>query len=303
MKPRQPAHPGSWSSRSLAGPFRHRFFYAAIRLAGRHAAYALLLPVVLVYALSPRLLRRSRPYHSRLFPGDGPFRRTGRRVRHYLEFGKVLVDRAAAGILGSQDVDITLEDRELLRSLVDQGKGLVLLTAHVGCWQNILAMLGDIGRPVGVLAHRDPGDVDRHAHEHGRESAPFFFIDPLSPYGGALQILETLKGGGVVCMMGDRVFGSDRNTLPTEFLGGTVTLPLGPYYFASASGSPLAVVLSLRTGPGRSRLWVEEVMSIPPGLGREAPAYSSFAAAFMLRVEAFVRENPYQYFNFYDLWT
>ncbi|MEW5775080.1 MAG: lysophospholipid acyltransferase family protein [Thermodesulfobacteriota bacterium] len=292
-----------WSSRSLAGPWRHRFFYAAIRLGGRRAAYPFLWPVALAYALAPGVARRCRPYHGRMFPGDGPVRGLARRFRHFLEFGRVLVDRAAAGILGSLDVEIRPEDRDLLRSLAARGRGVVLVTAHVGCWQGVLAILGDAGRRVGVLARRDPGDVDRHAHEHAGGEAPFFFIDPAGPFGGALEVLATLKAGGLVCMMGDRAFGSDRNTLAARFLGGEARTPFGPYYFASAAGAPLAVVLSRRTGPGRVRLWVAQAMDVPPGLGRDGEAYAGFAADYMRRVEGAVREAPYQYFNFYDVWS
>lgn len=302
MSPARPVVAG-WSSRSLAGSWRHRFFYAAIRLAGRRTAYAFLWPVVLAYALTPGVARRCRPYHGRMFPNDGPVRGLARRFRHFLEFGKVLVDRAAAGILGQLDMEIRPEDRDLLRSLVDRGRGVVLVTAHVGCWQGMLAILGRIGRRVAVVARRDPGDVDRHCHEHGAGEAPFFFIDPAGPFGGALEVLETLKSGGVVCMMGDRAFGSDRNTLAREFLGGAAQAPFGPYYFASAAGAPLAVVLSRRTGPGRGRLWVAQVMDIPAGMGRDGEAYAGFAADFLRQVEGAVREAPYQYFNFYDLWN
>jgi len=291
-----------WSSRSLGGPWRHRFFYSAIRLGGRRVAYAFLWPVVLAYALIPGVARRCRPYHRRMFPGDGPVRGLARRFRHFLEFGKVLVDRAASGILGSLDMEIRGEDRELLRSLLERGKGLVLVTAHVGCWQGMLAVLGDTGRRVGVLAHRDPGDVDRYAHEHAGGEAPFFFIDPAGPFGGALEVLDTLKSGGVVGMMGDRAFGSDRNTVSLEFLGGAARVPFGPYYFASTAGAPLAVVLSRRTGPGRGRLWVARAMDLPASLGRDGDAYSGFAADFIRQVEGTVREVPYQYFNFYDVW-
>ncbi len=46
---------------------------------------------------------------------------------------------------------------------------------------------------------------------------PFRIIDPLGYMGGVLEMMEVLKKGEVLSIMGDRVFGSDRKTVVCKF--------------------------------------------------------------------------------------
>jgi predicted LPLAT superfamily acyltransferase len=293
----------SWSSRSIGSRWQHGFFYSLIRIAGRRAAYAMLRFVVLYYVLfRPSARDRSRPYLDRRFPGRNAFSRLRDSYRISLEVGKALVDRAVLGILGPGQFTVVHSRREELSKLVREGRGLILVTAHVGCWQVAMANLGLLQTRINLLIHREEGDVDLHYFEHGSGGAPYRIIDPAAPLGGALEMLQVLKQGEVLCIMGDRAMGGDRSTVDVDFLGGAVQLPFTPYKLASATGAPVAVIFPYKSGASSYALQLAKVIRVPENLGRSPGAYRPYAEQFVRTLEDFVEEHPYQYFNFFDMW-
>lgn len=304
----------SWSSGSVASRLQHRIFYTSIRLGGRGVAYFMLFFVVLWYTASPRIRARSTPYLLRRFPRAGRAAMLRHAFRLNLAFGLTLVDRAVAGITGDFAVRATEADKRAVLDLLAEGRGLVLLTAHVGNWQAALSGLDFTNAPKAIVMHRADADVDRHYYEHGGGEAPFTVIDPAGPLGGALEMMDVLRGGGMLCGMGDRAFGSGRGTLDVDFLGGSVRVPWSFYRIAAAMGAPVAVLFTRRTGPGTVVIELARVLRVAPdsatdsgtvsgsGAGRAPRTYLPQAREFAAALEGFVHEEPYQFFNFYDLW-
>jgi predicted LPLAT superfamily acyltransferase len=261
-----------WTSRSIGSNFQHRIFYALIRWGGRRAAYALLYPVVAWYVLCRPLVRaRCRPYLEHRFPARRGWRRLLDSFRMSLALGKSLVDRAVVGILRPEAMRPAVEGREELLRLAQEEKGLILLVAHVGCWQAAMSALRFLGRPVSMLMQREEGDVDRHWFEHAGVACPYRIIDPRGFLGGALELLEVLKNGEVLSVMGDRLLGNDRNAVTVEFLGGPVRLPYSVYQLASATGAPIAVLLPHKSGPDRYAMRLYEVIRVPSAGPRRRP--------------------------------
>lgn len=186
----------SWSARSIGSRWQHRFFYALIRLAGRRAAYVMVVFVAIYYVLfRPSVRNRSRPYLSRRFPGRNALLRLWDSYRIIVEIGKVLVDRAALGILGPGQLTVRHSRREDLVERIREGRGLILVTAHAGCWQFAMESLRMLETPVSLLLHREEGDVDLHIFEHRGDDAAFRSSIPPVPSGaGDASSVETWRG-------------------------------------------------------------------------------------------------------------
>lgn len=260
--------------------------------------------MVLYYTLfRPAVRARSRHYLLRRFPGRNPLARLWDSYRLNLGIGRILVDRAVLGILGPGRLRVSLAGQEELTALLAEGHGLVLVTAHVGCWQLAMSSLSVLATSVSLLIHREEGDRDRHFFEHGGGCAPYRIIDPTGALGGTLEMLQVLKDGEVLCIMGDRVMGGAAGTISVDFLGGAVELPFSPYKLASATQAPVAVIFPYRDQAGNYALQVARVIRVPADLGRAAAAYRPYAAEFARALEAFVNAHPYQFFNFFDMWA
>jgi predicted LPLAT superfamily acyltransferase len=115
-------------------------------------------------------------------------------------------------------------------------------------------------------------------------------------------MMNVLKKGEVLSIMGDRVFGDVRSTLSVDFLGSPVKVPLSPFKLGSATGAPIAVMFSHKSGPDSYELTVEDIIRVPREPGRPNTAFRPFAAQFTLCLESYVERHPYQFFNFFDMW-
>lgn len=292
-----------WTSRSIGSKLQHNIFYTLIRFGGTAAAYAALNCVALYYTLcKPAVRKKADPYLTRRFRTGNHFTRLLDCYRLYVGLGKALIDRAVIGIKGPGHMHITCSDQDILTGLINEGRGLVLLTAHVGCWQVAMSALRSLNTPVSLLLHREEGDVDLHYFEHSGSPAPFRIINPMGYLGGALEMVEVLKKGEVLSIMGDRIFGDVKNTLQVEFLKNPVILPFSAYKLASATGAPIAVLLSHKSGPDSYELTVDDVMHVPHDTGRPEKVFYPYAARFAGVLESYVQRYPYQFFNFFDMW-
>ncbi len=291
-----------WTSRSIGSSWQHQSFYLMIRLGGRRAAYALLYGVVFYYVLLPSVRQKCRYYLSRRFPEASGWGSFWNSYRMTLELGKVLIDRALVGILGAEQVKVKLEGRQELLDLLAENNGLILVNAHVGCWQVAMSALEFVNTPVNLLMQREEDDIDRHYYEHAGIECPYRIIDPRGYLGGVLEMVEALKGGEVLSVMGDRMLGDDRNGVAVEFMGGMVTMPFSAYKLASATGAPIVVLFSYKTGPDSYSLKLYKIIRVPAGLGRGSSIYQPFVREFAESLEDFCREHPFQFFNFFDMW-
>lgn len=293
-----------WSSRSLGSRFKHEIFYRLIRHLGAWAAYPLLYAVVFYYSLRPSVNRRSRPYLSRRFPAAGLIRRWSQAFRLNLAFGLVLLERAVMGITGRLTFSAPDGSEEIARQLLSEGRGLVVLTAHIGAWQTGLGWLDKIDVPVNLVQRRQDVDVDRHFFEHRPGTRVPKIIDVQEPPSALAAMASALLSGEIVCIMGDRVQKAGASAVKASFLGDDILLPGAPFYLAAKVGAPIAVVFTRRSGPSQvaGKIWKIIRPNNEARAGRPddiLPLVEMFADC----LEEYVAAEPYQFFNFYDMWS
>ena len=207
---------------------------------------------------------------------------------------------------------VQLEGLELLRTVLAEGRGALLVSAHLGAWALYVTALAAAGIPaallVGVQHNRR---VDELILGIPGDSVRFISKGKGSPR----QLLQALREGRVIVMVADH-YSSDQQVL-APFLGREAyTLPL-PGALVARYGLELFRMLGQRVGGGRHQLRIERVAlpSVRTGLAREQRAGeegAESAASEELRLcvarrmneslgEA-VRELPEQYFWYHDRW-
>ncbi|MBN1506049.1 MAG: lysophospholipid acyltransferase family protein [Sedimentisphaerales bacterium] len=303
-EPRTPVSNAQWTSRSVGKRWQYAIFSLLVRAGGRRIGYLCMYVVVAWYVLlRPFVRRRCRYYLNRRFPdAKNPLVRLWHDYRRIEALGESLLDRSAYGLLGPEILKLTFPEGPRMRELIREGRGLIILSSHVGCWQVAMAAFALLRVPVHIVMHKEAGDVDpRWFHYAGRQ-APFAVIDPAQPMGGVLQMIAALKDNYVLAMMGDRVFGGDPNTLPARFLGAPVHFPVSPYRLASMQGSPIAVVSSYKAAYSHYQVEMTHIIRVPAGLGRANAAYAPYLHEYVEVLEDFTAAHPWQFFNFHDMW-
>lgn len=297
-------NPGRWTSRSIGTKFQHHFFYSLIRIGGQRLAYFFLYFIILYYILfRPSIRKKCYFYLSHRFPDAPSFKMLLLSFRFSLEFGKVLIDRAVIGILGVEGLSIFFEKREYVSDLISKGKGVIFLMAHAGCWQTALSAMSFFKTPVNMVIHREEGDVDRPYFEHQKKKQPYRIIDPEGYLGGTLDMINVLKKGEILCIMGDRVFGNPKNSVSVDFLGEKAAFPFSVFKVASVSGSPVVVILTYKIGATRFGVDMAKIIYVPQNLGRSGDQFKPYVSEFVNILEKYTEDHPFQFFNFYDMWN
>ncbi len=291
-----------WTSRSIGSSWQHQSFYLLIRCGGQQAAYLLLYCVVFYYTLLPSIRRKCSFYLSRRFPQAGRWQQFLNSYRMNLALGKVLVDRALVGILGADRLDVKLHGKQELMDLIAAGKGVILVNSHIGCWQVAASVLDFVDTPINLLIQREEGDIDRHHFEHSGGECPYRIIDPRGYLGGVMEMLQVLKRGEVLSVMGDRMLGNDKNGVDINFMGGKVTVPFSAYKLASATGAPIVALLSHKVSGNSYAIKISSTINVPANLGRGKENFTPYAQEYAGILEKYCEEHPFQFFNFFDMW-
>src|SRR2546427_7256321 len=134
--------------------------------------------------------------------------------------------------------------RRLIQALLSEGKGLIVLTLHLGNWEMGLAHLAGMGRPVSVVLRPEDSEAAPYEGEARRRAGVRIVPAGESAWNG-LDLLLALRRGEIVAIQGDRPFGPLRER--ARLFGAAVDLPAGPFLLAQASGAPiLAVCVPIR---------------------------------------------------------
>jgi predicted LPLAT superfamily acyltransferase len=280
----------------------HSIFYLILRLFGLRGGYGLLFPTVLFYVLfSRKIHRRTKPYLHKRFPTHGPWQYAGDTIRNVLSFGRVLVDRGWLGCASGAAFSCDMDGLETLQAITAEGKGAILLTAHVGNWQTALAHLRFLTVPVHVMMHYDQQDARKHYFDLGKKQRGFAIITTDGPFGGMIEATAALQRGEFVTVMGDRhIKGPFSNV---DFLGRKARFPNAAYTLAAHLNVPVVVLLSAKTGARGFQLRVWDVLHPQFGPARDRQSVlDDCCRKFARALEKYLKIFPYQWYNFYDFW-
>ena len=188
-----------------------------------------------------------------------------------------------------------------IRAVLDEGRGAILATLHIGQWDLGLKLLSRFDVPVHVvMLSEDPREVTRYAEAarswtrlqvHQMGESPLL----------AVRLMAALKRGEVVAIQIDRPAGP--NVMRVDFFGAPTPLPTGPVSLALATGAPVLPVFVLFDRKDRFRL-----LSVPPlRFERDRTQDEVLQTERGLRrlvevMESVVSRHPDQWFNFYDVW-
>ncbi len=279
-----------------------RIVVAVARLLGRRAVGVLMRFVAAWYALlHPGVRRASRAY----------LRRVGRRgdladvVRHVFTFAQVATDRLflVRGEFGRFQFE--RHGEEHLRRHCDEGRGAVILLAHVGSFEVLRTLSRERRLPVNVVGYfRNAARINAALRDvDPTVDARLLEIRPGDP-SFVFEIEDCVRRGELVGTMGDRV-GFDGKAARVPFLGADAAFPTGPYLLAAALRCPVYLGFGLYAPPNRYELHCEpfaEELTLPRGPARDA-AVRELVARYARRLEHYCRAYPENWFNFYDFWS
>ncbi|MGA3144534.1 MAG: hypothetical protein ABSF10_16155 [Verrucomicrobiota bacterium] len=290
-----------WTGRTRGGYFGNWFFVQLIRVLGLRGAYAWLVFVAAYFTFaSPRSYRASVNYLQRVLGPKPWWQRPLLVYRHFFSFGVTLLDRMAV-VIGRHQMSCAFEGEERFREFLDQGKGIILLGAHVGGWEIAGHLLGRFGIPVNLVVLEKEQENIRRLFDRALEGKQFRILTADENPLRSVPIMAALRRGEMVGLHGDRAFGGA--DLPVPFLGGQARFPIGAYHLAAVTGAPIFQVFAVRERIGQYRFFTFPPQFVARDAVRRNPAaLRECVEQYAQRLESVLRQYPYQWYNIYDFW-
>jgi len=213
------------NTRKRGNKFGFWFFKALLKLFGLRKTYGFLYIVCLYYLVFDRpAVSAALSYINKRFPDCGGYLiRLLHVYRLFISQGKQLIDRYAS-VAGHTTFDIQLNGyNELIALLQNNKQGIILLTSHVGSWQIALTVLKKIERTVYLLMRPEDNIAVQSSLNIDREHGDIKIISPEQYLGGIVEIMDVLKKGHIVSIMGDRRYGA--KSVEVAFLGEKAWFP------------------------------------------------------------------------------
>ena len=185
------------------------------------------------------------------------FTKAGRNAFDLLTF-----DRYGLDDIGDR---IRVEGFDHLERAHEEGRGVLVVTGHLGHWELTALLQGHLGRPMALL-HRplDNPAVDERLSRLRRLSGN----EPVSKRQGLLGIVRVLRRGGIVAFVFDQGAKEDAADLP--LFGRPARTTLVPARLALRTGARIVPTFCRTLPGGRYAITYEAPLTLPRIDGRDA---------------------------------
>jgi KDO2-lipid IV(A) lauroyltransferase len=192
---------------------------------------------------------------------------------------------------------VKIEGMDHLTELYRDGKGVILISPHLGNFEVGGMLLAEAGFAVNVVTESIASEKTRFRKDRiaslyrkYRESTGMKTI-PLE--NSSVAGLRSLKRGEMLVLLSDRdIVGSG---IEVEFFGVRAWIPRGPALLAVRTGAPVVFAVCVRYPKGRLRAFVEP-------LEYKGDDVEEIAGLMVRRMERYIRQYPDQWFVFQPPW-
>jgi predicted LPLAT superfamily acyltransferase len=289
----------TWQGRSQATPLGYRIFVVVLRKLGLSPAYALLRFVAAYYFLFSGKSTRVLLHYFRDRLGYSGWKAKKAVYSTYYQFGQTLIDKVAVMAGLNPDLSFDFDGEEWLHQMVKEGRGGLLLSAHVGNWEIAGHLLKRLKAPINVVMYDGEEQQIKEYLETvtGVRNMKLILIrDDMSHI---FAINQALERNELVCIHADR-FLEGNKTHSAQFLGKTANFPLGPFLLAASLQVPVSFVYAFKESNRHYHFFASPPVHYTSGTRQER--LTKALQDFVVETEQKLRLYPTQWFNFYDFW-
>jgi Kdo2-lipid IVA lauroyltransferase/acyltransferase len=218
----------------------------------------------------------------------------------YINFGKFLVEFFKFSKIDEEFIKkkVRIEgDLNLLRRLLDRGKGVVTVSAHLGNWEIGAAVLRALSYPVNAITLPHTSIIVSNFFNGIRKSLSIGVI----PTGIAVRrCFKLLKNNEMVSFLGDVDFSG--SGVKTKFMGRDAVIPKGPAVISLKTQAPIFLVFLIREKDNNFRLIIEEPI-FPSDYQNNPQSVKTLTKEYTDKIEKQIKEHPTQWLMFHKVWN
>lgn len=290
----------TWRGKSRGGAFGYRFFIFLITKLGIRSAYAFLIFVVSHFVPFAPLATRSNWFFFRKIL-HYPFFKTVRMLYvNYYRLGQILIDKVAVRSGLSEKYHYEFDNYDQFLSLLNSGKGVIMIGAHIGNWEIGGPFFGDYAKKMNIVMYDAEYRKIKNVLDKNTIRIPYKII-PVSDknFEHIYQIKDALDNQEYVCFQGDR-FISDKKSYTFDFLGKPARFPAGPFYLAGRYNVPVVFYFSMREKGMKYKFRFTVARTTK---GKPGDVSFDLAKQYVQTLEDTVKQYPEQWFNYYKFWN
>jgi KDO2-lipid IV(A) lauroyltransferase len=179
---------------------------------------------------------------------------------------------------------------------LEQKKGIIGVTGHLGNWELLGAIMVHLGYPLHALYHPMKNPYSDRFFNHLRERAGIRLINMKK---ASWPCLRALKQNHIIGLIADQDAG--RDGVFVDFFGRPASTFRGPAIFALKTGAPMAMGNLIRKADGTYTLYLEPPFKVVDTGDFEADVRSN-TELWSRRLEYWVSRYPEQWFWVHRRW-
>ncbi|MCF7908753.1 MAG: lysophospholipid acyltransferase family protein [Candidatus Omnitrophica bacterium] len=181
-----------------------------------------------------------------------------------------------------------------LGSVIDQHKGVIALTAHLGNYELAGAVISLLGYPVSAVALPHKDKRINNFFDHRRNMVGMQVISTGSAVRGCFSALKT---GRVLGLLGDKDFSG--GGLKLEMFSRQAKLPRGAAFFALKTNTPIVPVFFVRV----DKYFYHLIIDKPIFLNKDTESDEvTIINKYIAVLEKYLKQYPGQWYMFDRYW-
>jgi predicted LPLAT superfamily acyltransferase len=293
-----------WQGKSRGTVLGHKIFVFVLNKFGLKPAYFILRFVALYYFLFA--LKSNKNAYFFFHNGLGYSRWKSYKLiyKNYYVFGQTILDKVAslAGVKTAITIDHT--GGWVLDQMVAEGKGGLVISAHIGNWEMAGQRMNRLNTKFNILMYENEREnLKKYMDEVQKNKSIKVISIKDNDLSHLIELHNAFSNNELVVLHGDR-YREGAQTLTTNFLGKPAKFPIGPFVMASKFGVTLTVAFSIKISANKYEFIASSPLKVNKvrGAAKNDQLVKDLLEHYVAEVEKIVKQYPEQWFNFYPFW-
>ncbi|MEO8516945.1 MAG: lipid A biosynthesis acyltransferase [Flavobacterium sp.] len=286
-----------WDGKSKGTLLGYKIFVFCIRKLGIKTAYVVLYFVASYYFLFLKKSNRATFYYFKERLGYSFLKAKASVYKSYFTFGTTLIDKTAISAGLRNKFTYEFDGVEILYRLLEEKKGGVLISAHIGNFEIAEHFFSeiDLDCQINLVTTDLEHSVIKEYLESVSMKSSIKFIIVRDDLTHIFEINNALGNNELICFTGDRYFEGTK-CLTAPFFGQDANFPAGPFLIASRLKVPVVFVYVMKEPHLHYHLYAREANT-------KHRDEKGLLNAYIESVESMLKKYPLQWFNYFEFWN
>ena len=285
-----------WDGKSKGTVLGYKIFVFSIKKLGIKTSYLVLIFVAFYYFLFLKESNQAIFYYFNSRLKYSYFKSKRMVYLSYFTFGQTIIDKIAISAGLRNKFTYEFDGVEILKKLLAEKKGGILISAHMGNFEIAEHFFGeiDIDFQINLVTTDLEHTAIKKYLEKITQKPSVKFILIKEDMSHVFELSAALGRNELICFTGDRSFEGVKS-LPEKLLGQEAQFPAGPFLIASRLKVPVVFVYVMKEPNLHYHLYTREAQI-------KHRDEKGLLKAYTESVESMLQKYPLQWFNYFDFW-